>query len=205
MSKEAKAQHSKAVNYYGRNGEALAQEAFEIFKAKSFSTMPSRGGIFEHLEDACLKFLSESAGINARLHDVSKAALYVAMDAITTSTISSGQARRYFTPITSADVRKIQEVVVGLLSPTRLNILRFKHIAIPQLLSNIRVFSDRDVITTNNGYVAGIAVLWRCSTQQSDVLCIKFMKASIHKEGISFNRVREVEMNNSNFEPNKNL
>ena len=195
MSKEAMANYRQAVIKYGWDAETIARDGeFEALKA-SLTIMKSSPPTFAktRVRVACSLFVEHSVGDHIKANSITGLACYIAMDAITTSTASLEPGCRYFSPRTAIDFSRSYAAIGAFFCRDGIDVRQFRRIAFLQLIPGLEEFSDRDLIVANNGYVAGMAILWRYSTLQREVLRIKCVRGSIQRDGISYDRVREVD------------
>jgi hypothetical protein len=194
IGQDAILQYSRAVTKYGWAGSDTAQmEAYRLLEENIATSIPSPKSVMEKVQTACSLFIKNAVGDVTETNYIIEPACYIAVDAVTTSTASLVSGCRYFSPLTAEDFREGDDAIGALLSNDGLDIKEFRHLAFQQLLPGLGEFNDRDLVVSNNGHVAGMAVLWKCSTIQQDVLGIRYIKGGIQRDGISYDRIREAD------------
>jgi hypothetical protein len=192
IDEEAILQCTRAVTKYGWADSDTGQtEAYRLLEENILTSMPSPESVMEKVQTACSLFIKNAVGDDIETSYIIDPACYIALDAVTTSTVSLVSGCRYFSPFTAEDHSRTDAAIGALLSNDGLDIKHFRRLAFLQLLPGLDELNDRDLIVSKNGHVAGMAVLWKCSTIQQDVLGIKYIKGGIQRDGISYDRIRE--------------
>jgi hypothetical protein len=130
----------------------------------------------EKVQTACSLFIKNAVRGDIETSYIINPACYIALDAVTTSTVSWSPDAGDFGPFTAEDHSRTDAAIGAPLSSDGLDIKHFRRLAFLQLIPGLDEFNDRDLIVSKNGQVAGMAVLWKCSTMQQDVLGIKYIK-----------------------------
>lgn len=91
-------------------------------------------------------------------------ATYIALDAIVTSTTDVVSGTRYFSPLTYEILSRTDTAIGALLCRDGLDIQKFRSLAFMHLLPEFSDFDKHNLIVALNGYIAGMAVLWKTTT-----------------------------------------
>jgi hypothetical protein len=194
IGQEAISQYSRAVTQYGWADTDTGQiEVYGLLEEYLATPMPSPESVMEKVQAACSLFIKNAVGDDVETSYIIDPACYIALDAVTTSTVSLVSGCRYFSPFTAEDLSRTDAAIGALLSNDGLDIKHFRRLAFLQLIPGLDEFHDRDLIVSKNGHVAGMAILWKCSTMQQDVLGIRYTKGRIQRDGISYDRIREAD------------
>jgi len=208
MSGDSLLAYSHAVTRYGwKESSAITsdqQKMYYRFKGivPELRSTTSPELAMELVREACAGFINDSVGAGVENSYIVDPATYIALDAIVTSTTEVVSGTRYFSPLTYEIFSRTDYTIGELLCQDGLDIQQFRSLAFTHLLPGFSDFEKHDLIVARNGYIAGMAVLWKTTTLQRDVFGIKYTQGHIEREGISYDRVREAEFMNTTFSNN---
>jgi len=124
--------------------------------------------------------------------------VYITLDAITTSTVTFFPANG-ISSFDSLQLEHTDQMMNTLLSRNGLDIQSSNRLAFLHILSGLQDFDEMGPIVAQNGYVAGISALWKCSTLQQDALAIRYETGQIKKDGVIYDSVREADFSTYRF------
>ncbi|CZR70042.1 uncharacterized protein PAC_19943 [Phialocephala subalpina] len=195
--------YSRAVTKYGWS-DLRMDEVNGLYQiiSKSFQenqTSPrSAELVVRKIKEACSNFVRDAIGeeiVTDGIDLIVDPASYIALDAIVTSTANpvGRGCNRYMSLDAAANLNETDEIIAALLSENGLNIKSFRRLSFAHLLPGITEFHDRDLVVTQNGYVAGMAALWDCSASQKDALQIRYATGHIQRDMITYTSIREAD------------
>ncbi|KAH7418719.1 hypothetical protein BKA64DRAFT_207069 [Cadophora sp. MPI-SDFR-AT-0126] len=203
LSDASQTGYSRAVTKYGWS-DLRMDEVNGLYQiiSKSFQedhTSPrSAELVVRKIKEACSNFFRDAIGeeiVTDGIDLIVDPASYIALDAIVTSTANpAGRGcNRYMSLDAAANLNETDEIIGALLSENGLNIKSFRRLSFAHLLPGITEFHDRDLVVTQNGYVAGMAALWDCSASQKDALQIRYTTGHIQRDTITYTSIREAD------------
>jgi hypothetical protein len=148
------------------------------------------------LSNMCSEWATKAIGSACDASYIVDPAMYLAMDAVVTSTVATTKGTRYFSPMTAMDLEKADDVIGRLLWQDGLDVREFRELAFKHLLPGLTNFHSQDLLVSYGGYTVGMEVLWEVSTQQRKALGIRYGPGHIDKDGTPLVRVREANFTN---------
>jgi hypothetical protein len=194
ISTDWMSEYSRTALKYGwgdiTNGQFQAQKLLDA----TFSDNSSSRSLIDKLQDACSSFIGNAVGCNIEASYITDPAMYIALDAIATSTVTVVSGKRYFSPLSSAALTKTERLLASFFSEHGVDVREFRRLAFTQLLLGSREIDDADLVVSQNGYVAGMSAVWQCSTLQRDALAIRYTKGQIKYDTADYDSIREVDV-----------
>lgn len=92
--------------------------------------------------------------------------------------------------MTSLNLDRADEIVGWLLSWDGFEIQEFRKLAFDHLLPGLSSFYSQDPNVSYGGYTADMNVLWIISTQEREIIGIRYAPRTIDKDGIVLSRIR---------------
>jgi len=152
--------------------------------------------VLSRLDDICSEWVRKVTDSACDPSYILDPAMYLALDAVVTSTVATTKGTRYFSPMTAKDLTKTDDVVGRLLWQGGIDVREFRELAFTHLLPGFNSFDPQDLVVSYGGYTVAMEVLWEVSTQQRKALGIRYAPGHIYKDGTSLVRVREANFSN---------
>jgi hypothetical protein len=148
------------------------------------------------LTDTCSEWVTKALDFACDASYIVDPAMYLALDAVVTSTVAITKGIRYFSPMTAMDLDRTDDVVGRLLWQDGIDVREFRELAFTHLLPGLTSSHPQDLLVSYGGYTVGMEALWEVSTQQRKALGIRYAPGNIDKDGTSLVRVREANFTN---------
>jgi hypothetical protein len=196
MSNDWISEYSRAATKYGWESATPGQfQAQKLLDAAISAHNPFNGGsLMDKLHEACSSFISDAVGGDIESSHITDPAMYIALDAIATSTVTVVSGKRYFSPLNSADLTRTDQRLASFFSGHGMDVREFRRLAFTHLLPGSQDIDDADLIVAQNGYVAGMSAVWQCSTLQRDALAIRCTKGQIKYDATEYDSIREADV-----------
>ncbi|KAL5313019.1 hypothetical protein ACEPPN_019445 [Leptodophora sp. 'Broadleaf-Isolate-01'] len=199
ISDSALATYSDAMRAYGWDSAVkteIAQASKELQErlrehARHAETADSPKTALSSLSDVCSEWVTKVIDSACDASYIVDPAMYLALDAVVTSTVQSTAGTRYFSPMTAMDLEKTDDVVSKLLWRDGLDVQEFRATAFKHLLPGLPESHTQDLAVSYGGYTVAMNVLWKPSTQPRSAIGIRYAPGHIEKDGTQLSRVRE--------------
>jgi hypothetical protein len=152
----------------------------------------SLDGLAPEIEVLCTTYINTSVPTGIAVASVLDPALYIAADALVTSTANISSGERLIPPFDHYR-RYFSSRVINSLFGCGLEINTFRRFAFQQLLPGYDLWDPGHVIVCCNGNVAGLAMLWKPVTEQRQILAIDVSIGQIRREERAFDSICELE------------
>ena len=205
MSDSGVALYSNSMSAYGwdppseRDLDPMSQELQKRLTeiAPQLRKEDSPKAAWSRLNETCSEWVTKAIDSACEPTYIVDPAMYLALDAVVTSTVTTTKGTRYFSPMTAMDQEKTDDVVGRLLWQDGIDVCEFRQIAFTHLLPGLTSSHPQDLVVSYGGYTVGMEVLWEVSTQQRKALGIRYAPGEIVKDGTSLVRVREANFINA--------
>jgi hypothetical protein len=146
--------------------------------------------LYKTLYELSSKWALRFVNLAGRTPFIVDPAMYLALDALVTSTGDISEGTRYFNPATATSFGGVGDVL-GRLLYNQLSIRRFRELAFAHLLPDLPMPNSQDLVASHGGYIVGMEVLWNVSTQNRKAISIRYGPGHIDKDGTPISRIRE--------------
>jgi hypothetical protein len=199
MGDSALSSYANAIEAYGWDSEyqgdiRIISHELQIRLAELIPQLHEKDSpqeVLKAIHETCSVWVTRVTNSACDASYIIDPATYIALDATITSTVKVMQGTRYLSPLTAMDLDRTDEIVGKLLFRDGLDIQEFRRLAFTHLLPGLPSFHPQDLIVSYGGYTVGMDVLWTISTEQRNVLGIRYAPGHIDKDGIPISRVRE--------------